>query len=512
MFLAGLVAACAVVVLAGRARRNERLAADKSTVRLLAGVVATRAESVLRAVRGPAMAFDLASLAPRELSGVLRLSYGQSDAVTAVTLLDRQGHAVVPAVFLARTGAVGTGGHPIESLDDLDRFARQIPLDSAIARGRAVRGPYPNTRGDSARVVFAEAVPVADGTSTWVLAAELDAAALVHGLAALVGDGEVALVTPAVTVGTLSRVPETCRNAIRELSRRARTLGEPDVLSKPGCRAAVMRAPYGLDGVLAVAWSGDEDLAWQAGRRDWALGVVVMSLVGALAAAMAVTMREASRGEDTPSARGTIGDLTALGVVVKELANPIAAMSAAARLLGAEPSSARVVEMVRRGAVRVERVFRRVARLARGGQEHTHTTVNLTDVIRREVETLRGEIEQGGYTLSVHGLDDACMVQADPDDMALLVQALLDGARAVAPPGSEIVVTLHGRELTVRDRGAMRARERRGLTALVEGVRIEGAASALAWALAARIATEHQAAMSIRDVEGDAVEVSVRFL
>jgi hypothetical protein len=509
VLLVGIVAAVAIVSLAGRARREDRAHADRRVATLVAHAVASRTEALARAVRGPALAFDLAGLEPREVSGVLRLSYSQTEGVTAVTLLDRGGQAVVPAAFLSRAGPSG-GAHPVQSLDDLERFAHQIPLERALGQGRAVRGPYSTLRGEAARVALAETLPVADGTRTWVLAAEVDAARLLEGLETAVGDGEVGLVAGALTVGALARVPEEARAAIREVARRGQLGAEPEALAGSGWHAAVVRAPEGLDAVVAVAWSEGGETA-RARQRELALGVIVVSIVGALAAALAVSLREG--GGEVPAegpSRAPGSEARVLGAVVKELANPIAAMSAAAKLLGEDPGRGRVAESVQRGALRVERVFRRIARLARAGEESTRNSVDLAAVAQRELEAMRGEIEQVGLQLTTEGLKAPVMVMAVADDVALLVQALLEGARAMAPPRSGLHVALHGAALTVRDQGSLPAHERRALLKLGEGARTETAAPALAWALAARIAADHHATLTMQDVEGG-VQAVVQF-
>jgi signal transduction histidine kinase len=207
-----------------------------------------------------------------------------------------------------------------------------------------------------------------------------------------------------------------------------------------------------------------------------------------------------------------------LGAVVKELANPVAAAGAAAKLLAAEPDPdrARIHEALQRSVVRVERAFRRVARLARAGEERPRVAVLLSALVDREVAVLRREVEQGGHTLLATAGIVPAVVRADPDDLSLLLQLLVDAARVVAPVATAITVGLARGpagtiELSVADRGAMPARERRGLTDLSAGTQTAAAAPVLAWGLSARIAADHRARMEMRDRPDGTVAAVVEF-
>jgi hypothetical protein len=367
-------------------------------------------------------------------------------------------------------------------------------------------------RGDGTRIAIATAVPVSEGTRTWVLAAEIDADHLLDGFTDATQEGAVALVTHESIIGRSNRIPE---DALRAIAARARAHPrEPEMVATREWRAVVARAPAGLDGVLAIVWTGEAEVTRRLRFGELALGVIVMSIVGALAAGLAVALREApAAAEPSRDAR----EAQALGAVVKELANPIAANTAAAQLLGNETGKSRLVETVQRSAMRVERIFRRVARLARSGEESSLGAVDLASVVRRETEAARSDLEQAGHALQIDIDVGDATVKADADDMALLVQVLIDAAGAVSPPQGAVRIALSterdpaGYALRVCDRGATPARDRRALTDLAEGTRSEGAAPVLAWALAARIARDHRAELQFHERDEGWTEAVVRF-
>ncbi len=514
VLLAGLVAAAAAVALVAHARRVERAQTDRNTALLISAAVDARIDALFRSVRGPAQAFDLASLEAREVSGVLRLAYTQSGDVTAVTLVDERGAAVVPAVFLSRGAVASTGGRAIESFDDLDRFAREIPFEVARTRGRAVRGPYPSLRGDGARFAMAQAIPVSEGARTWVLAAEIDAAHVLDGLGRPVSDAAVAIVTDRAVVG--ATLGDDARRAVVEALRARRVEREPIALAGSGWHAVVSASPAGLEGALAVVWSGDDSAARRARVNDLALGIVIVTIVGALAMGVFVALRDSTglrAGLDTPSMRM---EARVLGAVVKELANPVAATVAAAQLLAAEPGHSRVTETLQRSTQRVQRAFRRVSRLARAGEEVVRARVDLAAITRREVDALRGESAPGASRVAYDGPADGVAVRADEDDIAVLVQSLLDAARALAAGDSEVRVEVRlredGSELRVSDTGAVTAAVRKDATALERSSHSATATPALALTVAARIAADHSARFEIVDrTDGPGCHASVTF-
>lgn len=504
VLLAGLLAAAVVIVVAGRWRVADRTRADRDVARLVATSLDARVDARFRAIRSAALAFDLASLSPTEMSGVLRLAYTQNDDVTAVTLVDEQGHAVVPAVYIARGGARAS-----ESIDDLNLFSRHIPFATARARGRGVDGPYDSLRGGP-RVAFAESIPVADGTRAWVIAAELDVARLLEGIARGVSDADVMLVTDALALGDNSPSAVEIRDEVRAMMRsRGRRMGpDPVELSGSDWRAIATSAPSGLGGAIVIAWRAEDLSRRRARSNDLALGMVILTILGALAAAVSVVLREPPTPAAKDGPRSLLVESRVLGAVVKELANPISATAAAAQLLSSEfGGKSRVVETMQRAATRTQRAFRRVSRLARGAEEINSERVDLAAAAKREVEMLRIEAEQSGHRLEYQGPAEGAMVHADADDIGLLVQSLVDAARSLAPADTLVGVQVSIREndeamLVVSDRGTVPAAEREDATALERVARKAAASPALALALAVRICEDHRARLELVDREG----------
>jgi signal transduction histidine kinase len=269
-------------------------------------------------------------------------------------------------------------------------------------------------------------------------------------------------------------------------------------------RASVIAAPSGIDGALVVAWSGEDAGFRRARQADLALGVIILSIVGAFAAAVAVAMREAPTPE--PRAPSIHAEARVLAAVVKELANPVAATAAAAQLLASEPGRSRVADMMQRAAMRVQRAFRRVARLARAGEEVVRSRVDLAAITQREIEALRRESEQSGHRLVYDGPDEGVLIRADQDDAALLVQSLIDAARALASTETEVRISVQSsgdeRILVVSDRGPMKAAEREDATALEQASRTSVASPTLALTLASRICDDHRARFELIDRDG----------
>jgi hypothetical protein len=108
------------------------------------------------------------------------------------------------------------------------------------------------------------------------------------------------------------------------------------------------------------------------------------------------------------------------------------------------------------------------------------------------------------------------MVRADADDIALLVQSLVDAARALAPiPSTVKIVVANGeddeRMLLVTDQGTMKAADRDNATALDGTARSNAASPTLALALASRICDDHRARFELVDRPEGGVDAVVHF-
>ncbi len=312
---AGVIAAGLVTVFTGRSRERALAQGDRTTADTLARVVTSRLQSQTRAVSAPLAAFDLADLGPDELVGAVRLAFVQNDAVTAVTLLDREGAALVPAVYNPRGHGMAAG----ESVEDLAIFARHIPLAAALAHGGAWRGPYLASRG-APRVAVADSVSAAGGTQVRVVAAEGDAATLLDGLTPREG-GVVVLVAGGTTVGAWHEMPVSARTRVTAAANRPPRA--PTAMVGDAWHGAVVPVD-GIDGVLAVVAS-DEPSDERASRwRDRALAVLVFTVVAAAAAALRVALRELAGATDG-GYDDRVTEPRGLGAVVRELANPVGA-------------------------------------------------------------------------------------------------------------------------------------------------------------------------------------------
>ncbi len=154
-----------------------------------------------------------------------------------------------------------------------------------------------------------------------------------------------------------------------------------------------------------------------------------------------------------------------------------------------------------------------MARLARAGEERALEPVDVAAVARREIEALEPELARGGFTLVVSIPVERCEVMATHEDVAMLVQALADGARAVAPARSEITLRVRSDggqvEVASTDAGRLSAEERLGLARLAAAVKDDGAASSLAWATAARLAVDLRGGLLARETK-EGVTMAVR--
>jgi type II secretory pathway pseudopilin PulG len=120
VLLVGFFAAAVVTVLAGRWRRADRVQRDRETAQIVSAAIDARLDARFRAVRGPALAFDLSSLDARETSGVLpsrewkervreQAWYPGETVISGIG----QGFWVASPLQLAQaTATLASGGHP----------------------------------------------------------------------------------------------------------------------------------------------------------------------------------------------------------------------------------------------------------------------------------------------------------------------------------------------------------------------------------------------------------------
>lgn len=125
----------------------------------------------------------LDQLSPAERPGALWVIYRADAARTAVVLLDGETREAVTApVYQTEVDdAPGLADHEAFPESALNRFATHVPLDEALAAGKAVGVPYADPERGAPFIVLAVAVPgpptrQQDGTmapAKWVVAVEL---------------------------------------------------------------------------------------------------------------------------------------------------------------------------------------------------------------------------------------------------------------------------------------------------------------------------------------------------
>lgn len=131
-------------------------------------------------------ALPLSTLRPEERDHALLLIYKQTGGAGVVGLFDQQGEAVTDPISYPKPRSLGLLQQ--EAVDDegLQRFARNVPLETALSAGFAV-GPVYVSPGEDGRpiprVVAAQAL-TGPGRSKWVLAVELSLRHVVERFAA----------------------------------------------------------------------------------------------------------------------------------------------------------------------------------------------------------------------------------------------------------------------------------------------------------------------------------------
>jgi signal transduction histidine kinase len=119
--------------------------------------------------------FDLPALPDEEKIGVLRMLYKQDEDVDIVVLLDERGQTVVEPVYLredqVRPGTTTAHRLPANE-EDIGKFLKYLPMETAQESGRAFSGVYINRRKNVAMIAGAVAVPRPAGAQPWVLGFE----------------------------------------------------------------------------------------------------------------------------------------------------------------------------------------------------------------------------------------------------------------------------------------------------------------------------------------------------
>ena len=116
--------------------------------------VATYLLGAVESIARSAEAFDWGSASDEERLGGLKLIYRQSEAVSAVALVDADGKLLGPPVFTED----GMGAHPQFSYQGLEKLQRAIPLRTLVGGGKgqaAMSSAYEHSRGQMAALAVA---------------------------------------------------------------------------------------------------------------------------------------------------------------------------------------------------------------------------------------------------------------------------------------------------------------------------------------------------------------------
>jgi two-component system, NtrC family, sensor kinase len=122
----------------------QRLEASQAQLaRQAVDLTETRLRLILDIIRRNASITDFDANREDVLTGFLRVIYRQSDAITIVSLIDEEGVAVVPSVYLEDPSSHDSLRHHLPVRDsDLELHGRNIPLDAALTSGAAIGPPY----------------------------------------------------------------------------------------------------------------------------------------------------------------------------------------------------------------------------------------------------------------------------------------------------------------------------------------------------------------------------------
>lgn len=158
-----------------RALRSQVHDMHSQMVQALASEVERALGEKLQALTLASGALRLAEFTAPERVQALRLIYKQTANAGVVGLFDERGNPVVDPVYFARPNEVGMRGQEAVDEAGLQRYAQNVPLQTALEAGYAVGPVYitPDADGRAIpRVVAAQRVPGAGGKS-WVLGVEL---------------------------------------------------------------------------------------------------------------------------------------------------------------------------------------------------------------------------------------------------------------------------------------------------------------------------------------------------
>lgn len=153
-----------------------------------------------------------------------------------------------------------------------------------------------------------------------------------------------------------------------------------------------------------------------------------------------------------------------LAILAHELRNPLAALSAAARLLGRQPQKPEVASMATEALQRQVSHMAHllddlldISRISHGLMQLRLDRVNTADVIRAAIEMVRPQLEAKQQTLNVDLGVHSAFVSADSVRLSQIVANLLNNSVKYTPQGGHIDLVMHSRQrevsISVRDNG-----------------------------------------------------------
>jgi signal transduction histidine kinase len=132
-----------------RALEERTRAAQVTTARFLAERVSAEVAASRHAASLAASAVDFAQLNAEERVGALRLVFRQIEGAAAVALLSPEGAQVTAPVYLAsRAQDPSLADRAVLAPEDIEEFARSIPLRAAVQVGAAVGPAHVSREGD----------------------------------------------------------------------------------------------------------------------------------------------------------------------------------------------------------------------------------------------------------------------------------------------------------------------------------------------------------------------------
>jgi len=339
MLVLALVGVVPVLLLGGLSFHSHRVA----LLRLVGELQTQAATDFARACRQlvlsgvdhlrlAANSLPLEQLGAEEASQVLGIPLRQLGALNLLVLVDGDGRALAPAVYLSPED----GGRQPVSEASLALFSRHAPVHAALATGAAIGPPYQPPGTSGGRVALA--VRAGEGSSRLLLA-ELSLAELSGLVEELAHDaGRAFLVDAQGMPVTGASGPEGLSEAERALVAEGLSRGAP-----------VVRTVLGADGSeYLAAFAPVADLGW---------GVVVGREAG-----MALAPAERVRHSTLLGALVALGATALLGLVLaRGVSQPVARLSEGVAALAAGHEGPRLPEEGRDELARLARSFNHMA-------------------------------------------------------------------------------------------------------------------------------------------------------